>query len=164
MISSFKRWHCEILTVSGNMRNIHEPKQSRCAGDSSSAYAGCAKELSTVVPRECPVCSVCFYHDPFYVTDVQELTLCSFDDSPENTARTATWFNSLVLEYHVRDTKCSPYKDPVHEYYVISQAVCIAQFANLFTLADTLCAGDYSGVSAEKDTSVPIWYDWKTFA
>ncbi|KAL2052071.1 hypothetical protein ABVK25_007763 [Lepraria finkii] len=83
---------------------------------------------------------------------------------PENTSRKAVWFNHLVLEYHVRDTTCSPYRSPIHEYYIVSQAICIAQFARLFTLAETVCAGDFSGVSSENDRSVPIWYDWKTFA
>ena len=93
-----------------------------------------------------------------------KLTLCSFDHSPEGSYRKAVWFNYLVLEYHVRETKCTPYKAPIHEYYIDSQAICIAQFARLFILAKKNCAGDYSGVSSENDRSVPIWYSWKTFA
>ncbi|KAL9100411.1 MAG: hypothetical protein Q9163_004209 [Psora crenata] len=81
---------------------------------------------------------------------------------PENSFRKATWFNALVLEYHVRDTTCTPYKKPIHEYYTTSQAVCIAQFTRLFKLAETVCAGDYSGVSSQVDKSVPIWYRWYT--
>ena len=145
------------------MRNFHQPERPRRAGDSSSADPGCAEELRTVVPRQWPLGCVSFTmtlrHD-----GCTKLTICSFEHSPENSGRTATWFNSLVLEYHVRDTTCSPYQNPVHEYYIDSQAICIAQFANLFTLADTLCAGDHTGVSSQKDTSVPIWYSWKTFA
>ena len=83
--------------------------------------------------------------------------------SPEDSGRYAFYFNHLVVEYHVRHTD-SPYFYPIEEYYATSQEVCISQLSWLVYLArNGYCAGDMSGITSEKDTSVPIWYSWKTY-